>query len=397
MIKVVIPDMLLIEWFTKSLLPPIARDVAMGGVITEEQDITRDQYLDLVYSQSGTLYDLLLNVSRANTDPSKPSSSSHVDGAIDFIKTQSFSKSTTPSSTSPQTQISEVNVVQSTPLQQSGGKKKTTNKSKNNNEQHKNKTPATENKPQRKLKFMCIIYGDDHYTRDCPLHNEVAKIFQGKSQPTVITQPFPPQQSMVAQSPSPGGSSSDPHDDASSSAHLYMFNGINLTTLSKTYDTMGNPDKGKDTNGTGTLPDPSSSFVSLPLVNPPSGPLQIEKPTFDSILRPPKSTICKATFNPSSCAAQNYNIVEDLAQAPCAMSVLEVLQHCPSQRRMLLATLGIVDLESSNQIMFNLYNYTSRLSHQLAFELDVVVHNQQIHLWMREPQLVSCLWRVGKV
>ena len=104
-----------------------------------------------------------------------------------------------------------------------------------------------------------------------------------------------------------------------------MFNGINLTTHSKIYDTPGNPDKGKDVNGTGTLPDPSSSSVSLPSVNPPSGPLQIEKPTFESILRPPKSTIRKATFNPSSCASQNYNIVEYLAQAPCAMSALEVL------------------------------------------------------------------------
>jgi hypothetical protein len=153
----------------------------------------------------------------------------------------------------------------------------------------------------------------------------VAKIFQGKSQPAVLTQPFPQQQSMVAQTPSPGGSSSDPNDETSSSAHIYMFNGINLTTRSKTYDTPGNPDKGKDTNGVDNSPDPSSSSVSLPSVNPPSRPLQIEKPTFDSILRPPKSTIHKATFNPSSRAAQNYNIVEDLAQAPCAMFALEVL------------------------------------------------------------------------
>jgi hypothetical protein len=118
----------------------------------------------LVYSQSGTLYELLSNAARANTDPSKPSSSSHADGVIGSVKTQSLSKSTTPSSASPQTQISEVNAVQSAPSQQSGGKKKTKNKSKTNNEQPKNQTPATEKKPQRKLKFQCIICGDDHYT-----------------------------------------------------------------------------------------------------------------------------------------------------------------------------------------------------------------------------------------
>jgi hypothetical protein len=55
----------------------------------------------------------------------------------------------------------------------------------------------------------------------------------------VLTQPFPQQQSMVAQTPSPRGSSSHPHDDASTSEHIYMFNGINLTTLSNTYDTLG--------------------------------------------------------------------------------------------------------------------------------------------------------------
>jgi hypothetical protein len=123
------------------------------------------------------------------------SSSSHAYGVIGSVKTQSTSQSTRLSSTSPQTQISEVNVPQSSPSQQSRGKNKKKNKSKNtnNNEQPKNEaqTPATENQPQRKMKFSCIICGDDHYTRDCPHHNEVAKIFQGNSQPTMLTQHFP--------------------------------------------------------------------------------------------------------------------------------------------------------------------------------------------------------------
>ena len=133
MIKVIIPDILLAEWFTKSLLLPISRDVAMGGMVTEEETIARAQYLDLVYSQSGTLYDLLPNVARANADPSK-SSSSHANDVIGSIKNQYTFQSTTLSFTSPQTQIYEVNVVQSAPSQQSRGKKKTKNKSKNNNE-----------------------------------------------------------------------------------------------------------------------------------------------------------------------------------------------------------------------------------------------------------------------
>jgi hypothetical protein len=117
MIKEIIPDELLVKWFTKSLLLPTARDVAMGGVVTEEETISRDEYLDLVYSQSGTLYEFLWNATRDNVNPSKPSSSSNADSVIGSLKTQSTSQSTTLSSTSPQTQISKVNVVQSTPSQ----------------------------------------------------------------------------------------------------------------------------------------------------------------------------------------------------------------------------------------------------------------------------------------
>jgi hypothetical protein len=131
-----------------------------------------------------------------------------------------------------------------------------------------------------------------------------------------------------------------------------MFNGIDLTTHTTTYDTPAKPEKEKVTNGTTSNPPP-------PSVNPQSGSLKIEKPTFNSILCPPKSTIRKSNFNPSSRATQNYNIVEYLAQALCTMSILEVLQHFPSQRRTLLAAIGVIDPESSNNITFNLGKFKS--------------------------------------
>jgi hypothetical protein len=99
----------------------------------------------LVYSQSGTLYELIPNATRTTTNPSKPSSTAHADGVIGTIKTQSTSQLTaivnhyvlapTPSlnslsSTSLPTQVSEVNAVQSVSSQQFGGKKKTKNKPK---------------------------------------------------------------------------------------------------------------------------------------------------------------------------------------------------------------------------------------------------------------------------
>jgi hypothetical protein len=73
------------------------------------------------------------------------------------------------------------------------------------------------------------------------------------------------------------------------------------------------------------------------------------------------------------------------------MSTLEVLQHCPSQRRTLLTSIGIVGLESSNHIMFNLENYAPQLSHQLAFQFDVVVHNQQIHRTILDEGTSNCV------
>ena len=49
------------DWFTKSLLPKISWDVSMSGVVTEEDVIRHAQHLDLIYSQSGTLYDIIRN------------------------------------------------------------------------------------------------------------------------------------------------------------------------------------------------------------------------------------------------------------------------------------------------------------------------------------------------
>ena len=80
--EALIPDQLLSDWFTKSLLPPITRDVAMGGVVTEEQAISQAQYLDLVYSQFETLYDLILQAPRPSTDPTKPPEKTLVDGIV---------------------------------------------------------------------------------------------------------------------------------------------------------------------------------------------------------------------------------------------------------------------------------------------------------------------------
>ena len=85
LIKAPIPDQLLSDWFIKSLFPPIARYVAMGGSITKEQAISQAQYLYLVYSQFGTLYDLIPQAPPPSTDPAKSPAGVPIDGIVGSI------------------------------------------------------------------------------------------------------------------------------------------------------------------------------------------------------------------------------------------------------------------------------------------------------------------------
>lgn len=101
---------------------------------------------------------------------------------------------------------------------------------------------------------------------------------------------------------------------------------VPLTTQAKTYDTT--PDQ-QTNESTSSLPSTTSPFVS-------NGSLQIEKPVSDYVLRPPKGTLRKSTSSPSAHVAEIYNVIEYLAQTPCAMLTLEVLQHFPNQRKTLL-------------------------------------------------------------
>ena len=78
----------------------------MGGVVTKEQAISRAQYLDLVYSQFGTLSDLIPQAPHPSTDPAKPPVENPIDGVVGSIQASLVAKpakqqndsSTTPSS-----------------------------------------------------------------------------------------------------------------------------------------------------------------------------------------------------------------------------------------------------------------------------------------------------------
>jgi hypothetical protein len=76
----------------------------------------------------------------------------------------------------------------------------------------------------------------------------------------------------------------------------------------------------------------------------PTGPpLVIPYPNTETPLRIPRIPLCRNVHNPQARAAHNYSLVDDLAQSPATMIVLEALQTCPNQRKYLLSSLGVVD------------------------------------------------------
>jgi hypothetical protein len=184
LIKLELPNQLLAEWFTKYFVNEIGKDISMGGVVTEEQAISHAQYLDLVYSQTGTLYDLLPELPRPSTSNTSttPAASHAVDGVIGSAQAQSnFVSSSNPKSATSNVQnapspatctgkTSEVDVVQSTSTGKNKSKKgRGKNKERKNNNQTKHlKNTPVEDRDKPKPQYPCLICGDDHYMKDCP-------------------------------------------------------------------------------------------------------------------------------------------------------------------------------------------------------------------------------------
>ena len=124
-----------------------------------------------------------------------------------------------------------------------------------------------------------------------------------------------------------------------------MMSHVRIATRSRDYDSKSLVD-GKEAKSSHSNPSTSA---------PGSDPLQIEKPNPDLVIKPPtKGVLRKFAFNPHARAAQNYNIVEDLAISPSVMSALEVLQSCLAQRKLLLSAIGVVDAQDPNLIIFDL-------------------------------------------
>jgi hypothetical protein len=99
----------------------------------------------------------------------------------------------------------------------------------------------------------------------------------------------------------------------------------------------------------------------------PSLPLQIKKTLGESMTRIPKGAFKKYSHNPNARASQSYSMVEDLSQTPCAMSTLEVLQRCSSQRKSLLASLGSNETCNLSTIMLDTTDLKPHFPYHVSF------------------------------
>jgi hypothetical protein len=163
------------------------------------------------------------------------------------------------------------------------------------------------------VRYPCKLCMEDNLTHLCPRLVE-AQSFVTQQQPAVLTNPFQHGQKITQASTSTEGGIQGPSPSLNNptSANVYMVKGDDfISTRAHDYSKPSTSEKGKE--------------AELP-----SLPLHIEKTLGETMTRIPKGTFKKSSHNPNARASQNYFLVEDLSQTPCAMSTLEVLQSFPS-------------------------------------------------------------------
>ena len=94
----------------------------------------------------------------------------------------------------------------------------------------------------------------------------------------------------------------------------------------------------------------------------------------------------------------SYSIMDYLAQTPTAMSGLEVLKTCPTQREALLAALRAIDPSDSKLIIFDIENGEPRMPSTIAFQILVSIQNLVVHRCIVDEGhlLVLCLPYSGR-
>jgi hypothetical protein len=198
------------------------------------------------------------------------------------------------------------------------------------------------------------LCAEDHLTHLCPRLAKAQK-FVTQQQPAMLTNPFQHGKNITQASTRMEGGSQEPSPSLNNPTfvNVYMVKGdAFISTRAHDYSKPSTSEKGKEDEL-------------------PSLPLQIEKMLGEIMTHIPKGAFKKYSHNPNARAAQNYSVVEDLSQTPCAMSSLEVLQSYPSQRKSLLTTLGSIKTCNLGTIMLDTTDLKPCLPYHVAFQIVV--------------------------
>jgi hypothetical protein len=122
-----------------------------------------------------------------------------------------------------------------------------------------------------------------------------------------------------------------------------------------------------------------------------SPPLMIPCPNTDTPLCISRIPLRRNVSNPQDREAHNYSLVDDLAQSPTIMSILEVLQTCPTQWKSLLYALGAVNPTDTHLITFDLDSGEPRLPALVAFQILVKIQNITVHHCIIDEGESTCI------
>jgi hypothetical protein len=250
------------------------------------------------------------------------------------------------------------------------------NKPKDNGNHEKMNNNVGEGKQEIcKVKFPCKLCTDDHITYLYPKLAEAVR--QLSLPPIVMTNPFPHNHHMASSSSNSRNAVSGSQNPSLQDDDRLCINIVdvkfNLATQSRDY----------------------SSSQAIPNIESPPPPtplettLQIEKP--EPLPHISKGVLKCSTHNLNATAAQNYSIVEDLGQTPCAMSALEVLQTCPSQRNSLLSTLRDLEPSGSKFIKFDVTDVKPCLPYHVDFQIHMEYSKYSIKLAVVDEGTATCV------
>jgi hypothetical protein len=135
------------------------------------------------------------------------------------------------------------------------------------------------------------------------------------------------------------------------------------------------------------LPPTMSYATQLPV----STPMMIPLPSGYPNPRVPKVPLWPIAHNQHAQETHSHNIVDDLAQSPTTMFILEVLQTYPSQLKSMLLALGVVKPFNSCFITFDLDNSEPHLPSLVSFEILVTIWNITIHMCIINEGASTCI------